>query len=112
MEHNLKYSSLAASWKSCFLFFFQIFSTSKFRNKSYAHSAIKAIKIQMDEFQQQSYDKLLQIVGMSKCSDGSDDTKQIVKFSKEKLGIKLKSSDIEEVTRLGKKSDFKDVLHR
>ncbi len=70
-------------------------------------STIKAIKVQMDEFQQQGYDKHLQIVGMSECSDGSDDTKQIVKLSKEKLGIKLRPSDLEEVTRLGKKSDFK-----
>ena len=49
----------------------------------------------MDEFQQQSYDKHLQIVGMSECSDGSDDTKQIVKLSKEKLGIKLKPTDLD-----------------
>ena len=44
---------------------------------------------------------------MSEGSDGSEDTKQLVKLSKEKLGIKLKPSDLEEVTRLGKKSDSK-----
>ncbi len=70
-------------------------------------SAIKAIKVQIDEFQQQRYDKHLQIVGMSECSDDSEDTKQIVKLCKEKMGIKLKPSDLEDVTRLGKKNDRK-----
>ena len=44
---------------------------------------------------------------MSEGGDSSEVTKQIIKLSKEKLGIKLKSGDLEEVTRLGKKSDFK-----
>ena len=68
---------------------------------------IKAIKLQVDEFQQRGYDQSLQWVGVPECKDESEDTKQILKLSKDKLGIKLKSSDLIEVKRLGKKRESK-----
>ncbi len=68
---------------------------------------IKTIKLQVDESQQQGYDHCLQLVGLPKSKDESDDTKQIIKLTKDKLGIKIKSTDLEEVKRLGKKRDTK-----
>ncbi len=68
---------------------------------------IKNLKLQLDRVQQERYDHNLQLVGLPEGKDKNDDIKQIVKLSKEKLGIKLKSSDLKEVTRLGKKNEAK-----
>ncbi len=68
---------------------------------------IKAIKLQVDESQQRGYEHCLQLVGLPECKDESDDTKQIIKMTKDKLGIKIKPTDLEEVKRLGKKRDTK-----
>ncbi len=68
---------------------------------------IKTIKLQMDESEQHGYDHCLQLVGLPECKEDSDDTKQIIKMTKDKLGIKIKSNDLEEVKRLGKKRDTK-----
>ncbi len=42
---------------------------------------------------------------MPEAKDDESDIKQFVKISKEKLGVKLKPSDIKEITRLGKRPD-------
>ncbi len=68
---------------------------------------IKAIKEQVDAFQQQKYSHCLQLVGMPESKDDNEDTKQIIKMSKDKLGIKLKPNDFEEVRRLGKRRELK-----
>ncbi len=68
---------------------------------------IKTIKQQVDEFQQQTYSRCLQLVGMPESKDDNEDTKQIIKLSKDKLGIKLKPNDFENVTRLGKRRESK-----
>ncbi len=70
---------------------------------------IKVLKLQVDSFQQQSYDHCLQLdlVGMPECKDDNDDSKQIIKMTRDKLGIKLKPNDLEEVKRLGKKRESK-----
>ena len=52
---------------------------------------IKNLKLQLDRVQQERYDHNLQLVGLPEGKDKNDDIKQIVKLSKEKLGIKLKS---------------------
>ncbi len=50
----------------------------------------------------------MQIVGLpDNVNDPEEELKQLVKMSKEKLGIKLKASDISTISRLGKKRDGK-----
>ncbi len=68
---------------------------------------IKTLKLQLDKIQQEKYDHSLQVVGLPESQNNSGDIKQIVRLSKEKLGIKLKANDLEEVTRLGKKNESK-----
>ncbi len=67
---------------------------------------IKELRLQLDSAEQMEYNHSLQIVGVPEGTDKADDTKQLIKISKE-LGIKMKSSDIENITRLGKKKDRK-----
>ncbi len=66
------------------------------------HNTITALRIQIDECEQQNYASHLQVVGLSD-EDEKQDAKRFVKLSKEKLGLKIKESDIEKTTRLGKK---------
>ncbi len=61
----------------------------------------------MDKLQQERYENSLQLVGLPESQSDTEDIKQVIKLSKEKLGIKLKSSDLQEVTRLGKKNRSK-----
>ncbi len=56
----------------------------------------------MDSFEQDRHKSSIQIVGLA---ETEDDSKAILKLSKDKLGIKLKSADIEDITRLGKKQN-------
>ncbi len=67
---------------------------------------IKDLKLKLDAAEQMKYDHCLQIVGLPEVKNGVEESKQIIKMSKE-LGIKMKSSDIEDITRLGKKKDHK-----
>ncbi len=67
---------------------------------------IKDLKLKLDAAEQMKYDRSLQIVGLPEVKDDVEESKQIIKISKE-LGIKVKSSDIEDITRLGKKKDHK-----
>ncbi len=61
---------------------------------------VQDLNTKMDSFEQNGYKSSIQMVGLT---ETEDDCKAILKLSKEKLGIKLKSADIEDVTRLGKK---------
>ncbi len=65
---------------------------------------IKALSLQLDELHQQTHDHSLQVVGLPEAKSDADDIKQVIKISKEKLHVKLKSSDFE-VRRLGKKKE-------
>ncbi len=60
---------------------------------------VRELKLKMDSFEQKQHKSSIQIVGLP---ENEDDTKTIMKLSKEKLGVKLKSADIKETTRLGK----------
>ncbi len=60
---------------------------------------VRELKIKMDSFEQDQHKSSIQIVGLP---ESEDDTKTIMKLSKEKLGVKLKSVDIKKTTRLGK----------
>ena len=57
------------------------------------------LKLKMDSFEQSQHKSSIQIVGLP---ENGDDTKAIMKLSKDRLGVKLKSADIEKITRLGK----------
>ena len=65
---------------------------------------IKKLRLELDDLHQQTHDHSLQVVGMPEVESDADDIKQIIKISKDKLHIKLKSSDFE-VRRLGKKKE-------
>ncbi len=54
---------------------------------------IKTLKLQLDELHQQTHDHSLQVVGLPEAESSTDDMKQFIKLSKEKLHIKLKSID-------------------
>ena len=69
-------------------------------------SKIKDLLLKLDAAEQMKHDHSLQIVGLPEVKDDIEAAKQITKMGKE-LGIKIKSSDIEEITRLGKKKDQK-----
>ncbi len=60
---------------------------------------VRDIKLKMDSFEQGQHKSSIQIVGLP---ENEDDAKAIVKLSKDKLGVKLKSNEIAKVTRLGK----------
>ncbi len=64
-------------------------------------SKVRDADIKADAIQQQQYQNNIQIVGMPETKD-TDEVKQLIKLGKDKMGIKLKTSDIKEVTRLGK----------
>ncbi len=55
--------------------------------------------MKIDKIEQGQNHSSIQIVGLP---ESEDDTKALVKLSKNKLGVKLKMSDIGQVTRLGK----------
>ncbi len=69
-------------------------------------SELKKANLKLDEFEQQKYQNSVQIVGL--LDNGvEDDLKQLLKMTKDKLGIKIKPSDIEAMSRLGKKQSGK-----
>ena len=67
-------------------------------------SEVKDIKTKSDMLEQEQYQNNLQIVGLPEVKD-NDEIKQLIKLSKEKLGVKIRSSDIKEVIRLGKRKE-------
>ncbi len=67
---------------------------------------IKELQLQLDSAEQMEYSHSLQIVGVPEGTDQADDTKQLMKISKD-VGVKMKSSDIANITRLGKKKEGK-----
>ncbi len=68
-------------------------------------SEIRDLKIQLDEILQKDLDKFIQIVGLPETNDDNEDVKQLSKLSKDKLGVKIKSSDIVNMHRPGKKGN-------
>ncbi len=66
------------------------------------------LKIKQDQLEQQKYEKNVRIVGMPdpECSV-EEEKENVVRFAKETLKLKLKTTDISEVQRMGKKTDRK-----
>ena len=69
-------------------------------------SEIHDLKMKLDAVQQKDLEKCIQIVGLPEASNDSDDVKQVTKLAKDKLGVKLKSSDVK-MQHLGKKKNSK-----
>ena len=69
-------------------------------------SEIHNLKIQLDECQQKDLDQCIQIVGLPEARNDTDDVKQLVKLTKDKLGVKIKPSEFK-MHRLGKKKSDK-----
>ncbi len=66
------------------------------------------LRIKLDQLEQYRYEKNLRIVGMPDTESTEDDEKKnIVKFAKDVLKLKLKTNDITEIQRMGKKSTTK-----
>ena len=64
---------------------------------------INELYMKCDQLEQHQYRRDVQVVGLAESSCEEEDLKKILKMSKDKLGLKLKASDLEEVHRLGKK---------
>ncbi len=61
----------------------------------------------VDNMEQKEYVNDIQIVGLEESKSEKDDIKKLLKLSKDKLGVKLKSTDIKCVHRLGKQKPNK-----
>ncbi len=74
---------------------------------------LKDLKIKIDEVEQKTLERDVQIVGIPELPEdlnGSEDDEMqlIVKLADEKMGITLKTSNIEKIHRLGKRRTEKD----
>ncbi len=67
---------------------------------------IKKLCLKVDELEQEKYQTSVQIVGFPDVNE-ADDMKQVLKMTKDKLGIRIKANDIKAMTRLGKKQSGK-----
>ncbi len=64
---------------------------------------INELVVKVDSIEQKEFNNDVQVVGVEESESEEDDTKKIVKLAKEKMGVKLKKSDIKGTTRLGRK---------
>ena len=71
------------------------------------HSENHNLKLQLDKYEQDKYEPCIQVVGLEESNDEKDDIKQLIKVVNKKTGVKIKSSDIIELNRMGKKSVIK-----
>ncbi len=76
-------------------------------SNSKKQSEIDKLRIKIDEFEQDKYSTCVQIVGFPENKDESEDTKQLTKVFKEKAGVKIKSADVVEMRRMGKRNNAK-----
>ncbi len=63
---------------------------------------VKKVCLKSDKLEQEKFKNSVQIVGLPD-SESEDDMKQVLKITKEKLGVKIKANDIIAMSRLGKK---------
>ncbi len=71
-------------------------------------SKIKDLMITVDELQQSQHRASVQIVGIPESESKEADLKKVIKLAKDKFGLKLKTDDLPEVYRLGKKCEGKN----
>ena len=68
---------------------------------------INELFMKIDETEQKMYRNDVEIVGVEESQNHEEDVKKIVKIAKEKIGVKIKKSDIEELYRRGKRVNSK-----
>ena len=68
---------------------------------------IQELMTKVDSFEQNQYEKDVQLVGLSESADEEDDIKQVQKLAHKTMGMKINVTEVEEIIRLGKKSDNK-----
>ncbi len=66
---------------------------------------IRELESKFDDFEQCQNDKNIQIVGLPESDEENNDKDKIVKIARDKFGMHLKITDIEETYRMGRKSD-------
>ncbi len=59
--------------------------------------------VKIDSIEQKDYINDVQIVGLEESVSEGEDAKKLIKLAKEKMGMKLKKTDVKSVHRLGKK---------
>ncbi len=67
---------------------------------------IEDLKMKIDDMEQCSYERDVQVVGLSESDEDGDDLNKMVKIAEQKMGLKIKE-DIEEIHRLGRKTNGK-----
>ncbi len=83
----------------------EIEKKERFKLESNVHKKLQKVEelhMKVDSFEQDQYKSSIQIVGFP---ESQDDTKALIKLSKEKLGVKFKSGDIASITHLGKQQN-------
>ncbi len=68
---------------------------------------INKLNTTIDELEQKHYAKEMQIVGVPESESDEEDIKKVLNLAKAKMGQKLKKTDVEDIHRLGKKSEKK-----
>ncbi len=70
--------------------------------------------IKIDSIEQKQYENDVQLVGLPEPNGDENDTELVLKLAHNKMGQKIKESEVEEIIRLGRKSETKprDVIIR
>ncbi len=68
---------------------------------------INELVVKIDCIEQKDFINEVQMVGLDESTSEEGDMRKILKVAKEKMGVKLKKTDVKAVTRLGKKSSDK-----
>ncbi len=66
---------------------------------------INELEVKVDCLEQKDFINEVQMVGLAESASEEEDMKKVLKLAKDKMGVKLKKSDVKSVTRLGKKSN-------
>ncbi len=61
---------------------------------------INELEVKVDCLEQKDFINEVQMVGLAESASNEDDMKKVLKLAKDKMGIKLKKSDVKSVTRL------------
>ncbi len=74
---------------------------------SLKYAKIQEIMVKLDSFEQAQYEKDVQLVGLPESTNHENDMSKVLKLANKTMGQKIKEADVEEVIRLGRKSDAK-----
>ena len=68
---------------------------------------ISELVVTIDSIAQKEFTNDVQVVGLGESPSSEEDMKKVVKMAKEKMGMKLKKTDVKSIHRLGKMSPHK-----